>query len=252
MFISKYSGNGNDFLIFHTFIKQDYSGLAKEVCHRYNSLGADGLVVLYPNKKFDFEWDFYNNDGSIANMCGNASRCASLYAYKNKLTLNKDISFLSLAGEIQCSIKENNQVSVKFPYTKIIKNEFEELGLRWTIIDTGVPHLITINDKDIFSLEISIIMREKYNTNINFVYKNDNDIYIRTFERGVESETMACGTGIGASFVYCQKKGLITNNITTFYPKSGEKILCWSKDSDIFFQGEVKDIFSYNFLESLC
>lgn len=247
MFISKYSGNGNDFLIFHTFIKQDYSNLAKEICHRNNSLGADGLVVIYPNNKFDFEWDFYNSDGSIASMCGNASRCASLYAYENKLTLNKSISFLSLAGEIKCEIKENNQVSVKFPYAKIIKEEFEELGLQWKIIDTGVPHLITINNKDIFSLEIAKQMREKYNTNINFVYQKDNDIYIRTFERGVENETMACGTGIGASFVYLQEKKLIKNNTTVFYPKSEEKIICWSENNNIFFQGEVKNIFSYNY-----
>ena len=247
MFISKYSGNGNDFLIFHTFTKQDYSNLAKEICHRNNSLGADGLVVIYPNEKFDFEWDFYNNDGSIANMCGNASRCASLYAYENKLTLNKSISFLSLAGEIKCEIKENNQVSVRFPYIKIIKEEFEELGLQWKIIDTGVPHLITINNKDIFSLEIAKKMRKKYNTNINFVYKKNNDIYIRTFERGVEDETMACGTGIGASFVYSKEKGLIKNNTVIFYPKSKEEILCWSENDDVFFQGEVKNIFSYNY-----
>ena len=248
MFISKYSGNGNDFLIFHTFKKQDYSNLAKEICHRNNSLGADGLVVIYPNNDFDFEWKFYNNDGSVATMCGNASRCASLYAYKNKLTINKNISFLSDVGEIKCEIKENNQVSTKFPYTKIIKEEFEEFDLKWKIIDTGVPHLITINNKDIFSLEISRKMREKYNANVNFAYIKNKDLYVRTFERGVENETLACGTGMASAFYLAKEKNLIKDNKIFVFPTSKERIIFWSQNNDIFFQGEVKSIFSYDYL----
>ncbi len=250
MFISKYSGSGNDFLIFHTFIKQDYSKLAKEICHRNNSLGADGLIVIYPHSDFDFEWDFYNSDGSIADMCGNASRCASLYAYTNKLTLNKKISFLSKAGEIKCEIKEDNQVSVQFPYIKIIKEEFQELGFTWKLIDTGVPHLITINNEDRFSIEVSKKMRKKYNANVNFIYLENDNIYIRTFERGVENETLACGTGMASSFHYAKEKNLLNTNKITIYPKSKELITVWEENTNIFFQGKVKNIFSYNYLLS--
>ena len=247
MFISKYSGSGNDFLIFHTFIKQNYSKLAKEICHRNNSLGADGLIAIYPHNDFDFEWSFYNSDGSIADMCGNASRCASLYSYTNKLTLNKKISFLSRAGEIKCEVKEDNQVSVKFPYIKIIKEEFEEFDLIWKIIDTGVPHLITINKEDEFSIKISEKMRAKYNANVNFIHFKNDDIYIRTFERGVENETLACGTGMASSFYYAKEKNLVKNNKAIIYPKSKEKIVVWEEDNDIYFQGEVKSIFSYDY-----
>jgi len=250
MFISKYSGSGNDFLIFHTFIKQDYSKLAKEICHRNNSLGADGLIVLYPHNDFDFEWDFYNSDGSLASMCGNASRCASFYAYNNKLTLNTKISFLSKAGEIKCEIKENNNVSVRFPYVKVIKEEFKELNFTWKIIDTGVPHLITINREDEFSLKISEQMRFKYNANVNFVHFKNDTLYIRTFERGVEDETLACGTGMASSFYYAKEKNIIKSNKATISPKSKEKIIIWEENNHIFFQGEVKSIFSYNYLLS--
>ena len=80
MKITKYSANGNDFIIFIAQKKIDRSELAKKLCHRQNGIGADGLVVVLPNKDYDFEWDFYNADGSHANMCGNASRAVAHFA----------------------------------------------------------------------------------------------------------------------------------------------------------------------------
>ena len=76
MQLHKYNANGNDFIIFHSFIKKDRSTLAIELCDRHKGLGADGLIVLIPHKDYDFEWEFYNADGSLANMCGNGSRVA--------------------------------------------------------------------------------------------------------------------------------------------------------------------------------
>ena len=243
MHIYKYSGNGNDFLIFHSFVEQDYSYLAKKLCNQKNT-NSDGLVILYPHDKYDFKWGFYNKDGSIANMCGNASRCASFYAYENKLILNRDISFLSKAGVIECQIKENNNVSTKFPYVKIIKEEFEELNLKWKIIDTGVPHIINLSENDNYSKDMAIKMRKKYNANVNFAYKKNGNLYVRTFERGVEDETLACGTGIAASFSYAKDNSLIKENKIKVYPKSNEELLVWESKGDIYYQGEVKEIFS--------
>ena len=244
MNISKYSGNGNDFLIFHCFSKQDYSKLAKKLCHRSNALGADGLVVLYPHKSLDFEWGFYNSDGSIANMCGNATRCASHYAYNNKLVLDKKVSFLSGAGIINCEIKKKNVVATQFPFVKIIKKEFQEENLTWKIIDTGVPHLVCLNKKDVFCLKIAKKMRDKYNANVNFSFMKNKHLYVRTFERGVEDETLACGTGMAASFFYAKEKKLFKENKIQIISKSKEKILFWKHKKDIFFEAKVKKIYS--------
>ena len=90
-------------------------------------------------------------------------------------------------------------------------------------------------------------MRAKYNANVNFIHFKNDDIHIRTFERGVENETLACGTGMASSFYYAKEKKLVKNNKAIIYPKSKEKIIVWEKDNDIYFQGEVKNIFSYNY-----
>ena len=103
MQMSKYSANGNDFVIFHALEKKDRTELAIELCNRQNGIGADGLIVLIPNTENDFEWEFYNSDGSLADMCGNGSRAAAHYAYINELA-SKKMSFLTGAGVINASI----------------------------------------------------------------------------------------------------------------------------------------------------
>ena len=104
MFISKYSASGNDFVILHSFKKEDRSELAKKLCDRKNGIGADGLIVLVPHKNLDFEWEFYNADGSYAAMCGNGSRATAHYAYNYGLA-NKEMKFLTGAGIISCKVE---------------------------------------------------------------------------------------------------------------------------------------------------
>ena len=85
MTVAKYSANGNDFVVFHTFVDVDRSDLAKRLCHRQEGVGADGLIVLLPHDTYDFVWQFYNADGSEAAMCGNGSRAAAHYAFSHGL-----------------------------------------------------------------------------------------------------------------------------------------------------------------------
>ena len=89
MNVAKYSANGNDFVLFHSFIKKDRSKLAKEICDRQNGIGADGLIVLVPHEIHDFEWEFYNSDGSTAEMCGNGSRACAHYAFSMVLQVQR-------------------------------------------------------------------------------------------------------------------------------------------------------------------
>ncbi|RLA76008.1 MAG: diaminopimelate epimerase, partial [Epsilonproteobacteria bacterium] len=103
MRVAKYSANGNDFVIFHAFDKKDRSEEAKQLCHRQNGIGADGLIVILPHAEHDFEWEFYNSDGSHADMCGNGSRAAAHYAYINELATSR-MSFLTGAGVINAKV----------------------------------------------------------------------------------------------------------------------------------------------------
>ena len=242
MQISKYNANGNDFVIFHTFIKKDRSELAKKLCNRQSGIGADGLIVLIPHESEDYEWEFYNSDGSEADMCGNGSRAVALYAVDNNLADKKHTS-LSGAGVIEAEVDKDG-VKVKLTKPKILSEVFEKEGLEWHFYDTGVPHLVTyVDDLDIYDKELASKMRYEYNSNVNFAKLEKNCIRVRTYERGVEDETLACGTGMAASFygLFLEKK---VDASCRVYPSSGEELELSYKDEYIFFKGEVQRVFT--------
>ncbi len=178
MFLTKYSANGNDFLITTAFKSANRANLAQKLCNRHNGIGADGLVVLLPHNRFAYRWEFYNADGSKANMCGNASRCVAHYAYANKIA-PKNHSFLSGAGEIKVRV-EGSEVEVNLGKVRILRENLlesfannsvvarfhansveswqstnakwiassatlsrnDERKLNFTLLDSGVPHLV--------------------------------------------------------------------------------------------------------------
>jgi diaminopimelate epimerase len=243
MTVSKYSANGNDFVIFHTFIKKDRSSLAKKLCHRQNGIGADGLIVLLPHGEYDFEWQFYNSDGSEANMCGNGSRACAHYAYANELAPS-EMKFLTGAGVIGANVEENMVLSELTP-PKIIDKKIIEDGKLWWKIDTGVPHLVHITDNiEEFDIEKARELRHKYNANVNIaaVLPNGN-LRVRTYERGVENETLACGTGMAACFYRAYQEGFVKDSIEV-YPSSGEVLYLGVNEKTITFRGEVKKVFT--------
>lgn len=241
MKISKYSASGNDFIIFHTFKEKNRSKLAIKLCHRQQGVGADGLIVLLPHDKYDFKWQFYNSDGSIASMCGNGTRAVAHYAYTNALAKSK-MSFLTSAGVIASSV-EKNIVESQMTSAKKLKNPFKELGKKWYFYDTGVPHLVTyVKDiKKSWELETIIKMRQKYNANVNFVALGKT-LHVRTFERGVEGETLACGTGMVASFLAAFHEGKLEKSVKIL-PKSQELIEVRIHNNELFLKGEVKKVF---------
>ena len=242
MFISKYSASGNDFVIFHSFKKEDRSELAKKLCDRKNGIGADGLIVLVPHKNLDFEWEFYNADGSYAAMCGNGSRATAHYAYNYGLA-NKEMKFLTGAGIISCKV-DGNVVETELTKPQLIKDYFIEEGYEWILIDTGVPHLVAlVNDISKFDKELAKKMRIKYNANVNFAQFENGVLKVRTYERGVEDETLACGTGMCASFLSAKNKNYI-KDFSKIYPTSGEELEVKLENETLFFKGEVKEIFA--------
>jgi diaminopimelate epimerase len=247
--LSKYSANGNDFVIFHALEKKDRSSLAKELCDRQNGVGADGLIVLIPHNKYDFEWEFYNNDGSHAKMCGNGSRACAHYAYINDIA-SKKMSFLTGAGVISAEVKKAHGkrkaiVLSELTPPNILDENIEFNGSSWWFLDTGVPHLVKfVQDISEFDLDEARQMRNKYNSNVNIAFIDENkNLKVRTYERGVEDETLACGTGIAACFYRAFKEGNVSDKIEV-YPSSGDTLYLGFNGKTITFKGEVVNTFN--------
>lgn len=241
MQIAKYNASGNDFVIFHTFCELDRSKLAQELCHRQKGVGADGLIVLLPQGEYDFKWQFYNSDGSEASMCGNGTRACAHYAYSQGLAPKK-MRFLTGAGVIQSEVI-GSVVETELTTPKVLSESFEENGLTWHFCDTGVPHLVTfVEDVALFDKMIARQMRYKYNANVNYAMLEENALHVRTYERGVEDETLACGTGMAACFysAYRQKR---VGQSAKVYPTSGEELFMRIEDQTLFFKGNVQKVF---------
>ena len=241
MTVTKYSANGNDFVIFHTFIKKDRSELAKNLCNRQDGIGADGLIVLIPHDVNDFEWQFYNSDGSHADMCGNGSRACAHYAFVNNLA-SKSMNFLTGAGVIKAEVDVDMVLSELTP-PNILDKDIEHNGKSWWKIDTGVPHLVsfTLNIEK-FDIQEARELRNIHNANVNIAFVDGDNLKVRTYERGVEDETQACGTGMAACFYRALQEKRISKNIEV-YPRSGDTLYLGVNDKTITFKGAVKKVF---------
>ncbi|VAX32055.1 Diaminopimelate epimerase [hydrothermal vent metagenome] len=220
---TKMSGSGNDFVIIDNRVpvmadetKRDF---ARRVCAPKTSVGADGVIFIENSDEANFKWDFYNNDGSSAEMCGNGGRCVARFAYENKIAPSH-LSFETTAGIITADV---NGPTVKVKLTKpkdfLQDISFDLGGVAYNVdsINTGVPHAIVYCDDleavDIQTVGRSIRTHPKFapaGTNVCWVQKKDgNALRIRTYERGIEAETLACGTGAVASALLASYRGQV-------------------------------------------
>ncbi|MBN1494039.1 MAG: diaminopimelate epimerase [Candidatus Omnitrophica bacterium] len=209
----KMCASGNDFIVIDN---QDRSlknpaKVAKELCQRRLSVGADGLLVLEPSKKNDIKMRIFNADGSEAEMCGNGARCAALFCNR-VLKFDQTFSMETLAGTIDAVI-EKGSVKVKLPdptdFRDLSPIEVQDGIFYFYFLNTSVPHAV-IFEEFLEDISVPVIGREirhhehfePEGTNVNFVRVIDQKtIEIRTYERGVEDETLACGTGATASAI---------------------------------------------------
>ncbi len=253
----KLSGSGNDFIIVNN-LKGEYSfdffkDIVKKVTSRNNGVGADGLIILNKDEEVDFRWDFFNSDGSIAEMCGNGARCAGRVF--SIITGKKDILFRTLAGKIDAFV-EGTIVKVRLSdptnYLDEVTIDVDGKIFKGAFINTGVPHFVLeVDDIDNFPVkEIGNKIRfhsyfSPKGTNVNFIkYLGGNSIKVRTYERGVEDETLACGTGSCASALVLGKKGIVRDkaNIIT---SGGEMLSVYFKIegenfSNVYLEGQVR------------
>lgn len=201
----KYEGAGNDFVLLddrETQFPDKRADLVKFICDRRFGIGADGLMLLRPVNGYDYKMVYYNADGNESTMCGNGGRCLAAFAQKLGI-IDKKALFTAADGVHEAELLTDKYVRLKMTdVTKI------ETGKDYYYLNTGVPHYVkfmsSINDMDVYNEGRKIRYNERFadqGTNVNFVQEYPDHISVRTYERGVENETLACGTGIVASVI---------------------------------------------------
>ena len=206
----KYHGNGNDFVIINSF--QDPIELSNQqvasICDRRFGIGADGLILICKSDTSDFEMLYYNSDGNLASMCGNGGRCAVAFAYSQGLVKDKT-TFKAFDGIHQAIINGNieGKKVLDISLQMLDVNEVE-INKNYYFLDTGSPHYVEFVDHlaefDVVGMGRKTRFSEKFHpngTNVNFAEISENRIFVRTYERGVENETLSCGTGVTASAI---------------------------------------------------
>ncbi|MCL2485324.1 MAG: diaminopimelate epimerase [Endomicrobia bacterium] len=235
---SKLTAAGNDFVLVdnreNIINKKDYESLAIKLCDRKYSVGADGIIFLEKSENKDFKMKYFNSDGSHASMCGNGGRSIAMFAYEIGAAKEKMI-FETDAGFISAEIMPESRVKLDLYEPKDLKRDIkiEAAGQKFDIdfINTGVPHsVIFVGDIakiDVFKYGRAIRNHKEFEpagTNVNFVQiLENNTILVRTYERGVEGETLACGTGITASAIISGLKGF-TESPVKVIARGGDKL----------------------------
>ena len=258
----KMSGSGNDFIIIDNRSRiiddTELPTLIRHACRRKMSVGADGLILIEPSDTADFRWRFFNSDGSRAEMCGNGARCAARFAVVNGIA-GESLSFETDVGLVTGQVK-GSRVKVKMPDPMDLRLDdsinLANGPLTVSSINTGVPHAVimadAIADIDVFNVGREIRNHKAFapaGTNVNFICRqNQGHLAIRTYERGVEDETLACGTGSIASALIASCK-LDWNSPIDLTTRSGELLrIHFNKDGNVFnnvyLEGDARIIYT--------
>lgn len=235
----------------------DFSRFARVVSTRKRSIGADGLLLLENSKKADITMRIFNPDGSEAAMCGNGARCMAYYAAKKGIT-GDILSIETKAGILKAQVIDN-AVRLEMTQPEIFKNRFPlEVGgqsIEVGFVNTGVPHVVYFVE-DLETANVKKLGREiRYHkqfapegTNVDFVKVRDREtISIRTYERGVEDETLACGTGAIASAIMASERNYVDSPVRV-KTQGGEALFVYFKNvkgeyRDVFLEGEVNLVY---------
>lgn len=246
----KYQGAGNDFVM----IDNRLSGLnlstkqIEQLCDRHFGVGADGLILLEKDPQTDFRMVYYNSDGRESTMCGNGGRCIAQFAFDLEAA-PAQMTFLAVDGVHQ-AIVQQEEVQLQ-----MIDVHQITLETNYTFLNTGSPHhVVFVNDVkgiDVFNEGKQIRYGAPYfdeGTNVNFVeVMGENHLSIRTYERGVEDETLACGTGITAAAIAAYSRGLVYNNLIKVDALGGKLSVSFDEKNNTFEQvwlnGPARQVF---------
>ncbi|TSA26769.1 MAG: diaminopimelate epimerase [Ignavibacteriales bacterium] len=249
---TKMSGTGNDFILFDKKINPGIELTTqniKDICERRTGIGADGVLLISDLKDFAFEMNYFNADGSTGSLCANGARCAIKYGNESGRISNNKISFIANCVEYSGQLLDNGLVKFFLDRPKKMKQNFKiKAGnqlMPASFVDTGSPHVVIkfndvlrnhadpksyYNDFDIFPVyELGKEIRYHKDfapdgTNVNFIRIHNGEIDIRSYERGVENETLSCGTGtIAAALLVFAKENF--NPPIKVHQKSGDELI---------------------------
>lgn len=235
--ITKMSGAGNTFALLdgrsssawkdvEKHLGKSRAEFAKLVCDKVLGVATDGLLIIEDGSDgFDYNWDFYNNDGSSAEMCGNAARCAARFCYESNLANEQgSIRFKTGAGLVTAQVLGNGKIRVKMPPARVLQEKIELISQpggakeAFVLVNTGVPHLVqkihkfsdTVSLKDMAREMRSHADLKPAGANVTFYAEDEiGKVKAVTFERGVEDYTLACGTGAVAAALVCSRDSKI-------------------------------------------
>lgn len=247
----KYQGTGNDFVMIDNrelFFDIQNQDLVAFLCERRMGIGADGLILIQEKAGSDFEMVYFNADGRLGSMCGNGGRCAVQFAKQLGIISDKTF-FLAADGDHEASISPEGLVSLKMRDVQAI-----EAADNFYYLNTGSPHYVAFVDDlqefNVFAEGRAIRYNdrfEKEGTNVNFaqITTEDDALFVRTYERGVEDETFSCGTGVTATAIAASYKGMespvkiktLGGNLEVAFKREGELV------TEIYLTGPAKLVF---------
>jgi len=226
---TKMAGGGNDFVVIDNrkSVVADAVSLTRRICTAHLSVGADGLILIEPSSKADFRMRYFNNDGSGGEFCANGTRCAARFAVVNgiapqKMTIDTD------AGLVGGDVGGASSVTLSLPSPRGFRAErplrIDGKTVRGSSIVMGVPHYVLFPDNDLWSQDILAIgrmirfhpdLKAEGGANVNFVVvRSEHSIEVRTYERGVEAETLSCGSGVVSSVATSALFGKVSSPVS--------------------------------------
>lgn len=251
----KYHGAGNDFVILDnrglTFDADNIS-LVAGMCDRRFGIGGDGLMLLQDRLGYDFEMRYFNSDGREASMCGNGGRC--IVAFARKLGIIGDrTTFLAVDGVHEAFLEDDGDISLRMGDVTRVESDGDEYYL-----NTGSPHFVrfveTLKGIDVVAEGRAVRYSDRFRkegTNVNFVTMDETHLTVYTYERGVEDETLACGTGITASALAAALKRGLTEGRFSVTAKGGKLAVAFEKRGEgftnIWLRGPVAFVFEGDF-----
>lgn len=246
----KYQGTGNDFVLIDNrtnIFDRERRDIVAQICHRRFGIGADGFILLQNKEGYDFEMVYYNADGNESTMCGNGGRCIVQFAYDLGV-IGAETRFLAVDGPHDAQVKDG-LVHLHMIDVQAVNNLNEDTFF----LNTGSPHyvqrVLEIEKYPIFEQGKAIRYSDAFKpggTNVNFMEMQDETLFVRTYERGVEDETYSCGTGVTAAAIAASKLGAsvpvhvktLGGNLQVSFTHSGENTY-----SNIYLIGPAKRVF---------
>ena len=249
----KYQGTGNDFVMIdnrQNIFPKDNIKLIEKLCDRRFGIGADGLILLENDTKTDFKMLYYNSDGNESSMCGNGGRCIVAFAKSLKVINDDETDFIATDGLHHASILDNGIISLQMKDVDELKIEND-----YVFLDTGSPHhVMLVEDLKTFDVKNNgptirySNLYGKAGSNVNFVKQfSDNHFALRTYERGVEDETLSCGTGATATAIAMHAIGKTQSHHIQLDVAGGKLEVSFVKEgtryTNVFLQGPATFVF---------